>query len=224
MDLNKILYPTDLTRARQIQKELLSQLKLQPLPGEPSFLAAADATFSQEGVLAAVVLFSFPDLKLVETQVVRQPISFPYRSGFLSFREGPAILSGLSKLSQQPDLILLDGQGIAHPEKMGLATFVGIISGLPSIGCAKSHLVGAYQEPGQEKGCFSPIELKGEVVGYCFRSRTGVKPLFISPGHLIDLKDSLEIVKACLGPFRLPEPLRQAHQVTARWRQIPWSI
>lgn len=224
MDLNKILYPTDLTRARQIQEELLGQLKLQPLRKEPSFLAAADATFSQEEVLAAVVLFSFPDLKLVETQVVRQPISFPYRSGYLSFREGPAILSGLSKLSPRPDLILLDGQGIAHPKKMGLATFVGIISGLPSIGCAKSHLVGTYQVPGREKGCFSPIELKGEIVGYCFRSRTGVKPLFISPGHLIDLKDSLKIVKACLGPFRLPEPLRQAHQVTARWRQVPWLI
>ncbi len=224
MDLNKILYPADLAGARQIQEELLSQLKLQPLQKKPSLLAAADATFSREEVLAAVLLFTFPHLKLLETEVVRQPISFPYRPGYLSFREGPAIIRGLSRLSPRPDLILLDGQGIAHPKKMGLATFVGIIAGLPSVGCAKSHLVGNYQEPGREKGCLSLIELKGETVGYCFRSRTGVKPLFISPGHLIDLEDSLKIIKACLGPFRLPEPLRQAHQVTAKLRQARSSI
>ncbi len=224
MDLNKILYPADLAGARQIQEELLSQLKLQPLQKEPSLLAAADATFSREEVLAAILLFTFPDLKLLETQVVRQPISFPYRPGYLSFREGPAILRGLSRLSSRPDLILLDGQGIAHPKKMGLATFVGIIAGLPSVGCAKSHLVGNYQGPGRQKGCLSPIELKGEIVGYCFRSRTGVKPIFISPGHLIDLEDSLRIIEACLGPFRLPEPLRQAHQITVKLRQAPWSI
>ncbi|HRD02734.1 MAG TPA: endonuclease V [Candidatus Saccharicenans sp.] len=222
MDRKKFLHPPDFARARQIQEELLSQLKLQPLENKPSFIAAADATFSGEKVLAAVLLFAFPELKLLETQVVCQPISFPYRPGYLSFREGPAILTGLSKLSHQPDLVLLDGQGIAHPKKMGLATFVGIISGLPSVGCAKSHLVGRYQEPEREKGCLSPIELKGEIVGYCFRSRTGVKPIFISPGHLINLEDSLRIIQDCLRTYRLPEPLRQAHQVTTRLRQSPW--
>ncbi|MDD8021009.1 MAG: endonuclease V [Acidobacteriota bacterium] len=224
MNWNKFFYPADFDKARQIQKELLGRLKLQPLQKEPEFLAAADAAFTGTEVLAAVLLFTFPELRLIETQRVRQPITFPYRPGYLSFREGPAIMAGLSKLAGRPDLILLDGQGIAHPKKMGLATFIGIISGLPSAGCAKSHLVGRYQEPGREKGRFSPLELKGEIVGYCLRSRTGVKPVFVSPGHLINLEDTLRIIQACLQGYRLPEPLRQAHQVTVKLSQGAWSF
>jgi len=211
MDLRRIFFPESLEEARKIQAELLEKLKIAPLKKKPETIASADASFSEKEVMAGACLFSFPDLKLLEVQTAVEPLIFRYRPGYLSFCEGPAVYKSISRLSQKPEVLLLDGQGIAHPKKMGLATFIGIILDTPAIGCAKSILVGKFQEPGIKKDCYSEIVYKGEVVGYVLRSRTGVKPIFISPGHLIDQQDSLKIIHFCLSEYRLPEPLRQAH-------------
>lgn len=216
MNLEKILYPKDLKQARRIQASLLKKLILTPLAKPPRLIAAADAAFTSNRVLAAACLYSFPELKLLEEVTAIEPLRFPYRTGFLSFCEGPAIYKAICRLSQQPDLILVDGQGIAHPRLMGIATFLGIILNLPTIGCAKSHLIGEYKMPGKEKGSFSELRYKGEFLGYVLRSRTGVKPIFVSPGHLINQPDSLNIVQQSLTGFRIPEPLRQAHLLTQK--------
>ncbi len=218
MDLRKVLFPYNLEEARKIQLHLLKKLKLCPLKKMPRLIAAVDAAFTKNQVLAAACLFSFPELELLEEQTVSCPLTFPYRTGFLSFLEGPAIYQTLTRFRPVPDLILADGQGIAHPRRMGLATFLGIILNRPSLGCAKSHLVGNYREPARDKGSFSEIWHRGELVGYVLRSRTGVKPIFISPGHLIDHRGSLEVVERCLRGYRIPEPLRRTHQLTQKLR------
>jgi deoxyribonuclease V len=141
---------------------------------------------------------------------------FPYVPGFLSFREGPAIIEALSRLKIKPDLILLDGQGIAHPKGLGIASHIGILLDLPTVGCAKSRLVGEYKEPGSNKGAWSPLKFHGSIVGAVLRTRDSVRPLFVSPGHRIDLKASIEIVLGCIGRYRIPEPLRRADILSKR--------
>jgi len=220
MKIKRILFPGNIKEARKIQAELLNRLKIMPLKRQPKTVAAADAAFSEKEVMAGVCLFSFPDLKLLEIQTATEPLLFPYRTGYLSFCEGPAIYKAISKLGREPSLLLLDGQGIAHPRKMGIATFIGIILDTPSIGCAKSILVGKFEQPGIRKGSASEIFHQKEFLGYALRSRTGVKPIFVSPGHLIDQKDSLRIVHLCLSEFRVPEPLRQAHLLSKKIKSL----
>lgn len=211
MNLEEIFSPENLEEADRIQAALLPKLKLIPLKKKPKMIAAADAAFSENQVIAGVCLFSFPELELLETRVAVEPLTFPYRPGYLSFCEGPAIFKAISRLKHKPELLLLDGQGIAHPRKMGLATFIGILLEIPSIGCAKSLLVGQFQDPGIKKGDYSEIVYRGEIMGYALRSRTGAKPIFISPGHLITPQESLNLIQLCLSEYRIPEPLRQAH-------------
>ncbi|MBC7360695.1 MAG: endonuclease V [Candidatus Aminicenantes bacterium] len=211
MNLEEILFPENLEEADRIQAALLPKLKLIPLKKKPKMIAAADAAFSEHQVIAGVCLFSFPELELLETRVAVEPLTFPYRPGYLSFCEGPAIFKAISRLKHKPELLLLDGQGIAHPRKMGLATFIGILLEIPSIGCAKSILVGQFQDPRIKKGNYSEIVYRGEIMGYALRSRTGAKPIFISPGHLITPQESLNLIQLCLSEYRIPEPLRQAH-------------
>lgn len=216
MKLQQILYPGTPDRARQVQIYLLKKLKLLPLRSRPRILAAADAAFTDELVLAACCLFSFPGLEFLEEQTAIEPVKFPYVPGFLSFREGPAAYRALLKLSRKPDLLLIDGQGIAHPRRLGLATFIGIILETPSVGCAKSRLVGDFRMPARTEGSFSQLVHKGELVGYVLRTRTAVRPVFVSPGHLVDHQDALNLVRECLRGFRVPEPLRRAHQLTQK--------
>jgi len=218
MKLEQILYPEDVGRARQVQVHLLKKLKLVPLERPPHLLAAVDAAFTDELVMAAVCLFSFPELELLEEQTGAEPVKFPYIPGFLSFREGPAIYQTILKLRQKPDLLLVDGQGIAHPRRLGIATFLGIILRTPSIGCAKSHLVGDFRMPARSGGSYTELTNRGELVGYVLRSRTAVRPIFISPGHLVSHQDALELVRNCLRGFRVPEPLRRAHQLTQKMK------
>ncbi len=218
MKLKQLLYPGNVDRARQVQVHLLKKLKLVPMRKQPRLLAAVDAAFTDELVLAAVCLFSFPGLELLEEQTGVEPVRFPYIPGFLSFREGPAIYRTLLKLSQKPDLLLIDGQGIAHPRRLGIATFLGIILKIPSIGCAKSHLVGDFRMPARTAGSYSPLTHRGELVGYVLRSRTAVRPIFVSPGHLVSHQDSLNLVRRCLRGYRVPEPLRRAHQLTQKMK------
>jgi len=168
----------------------------------------------QRGIAyAAAVLFSYPALDSLESSGISEKIAFPYITGLLSFRELPPLLSVLGKLSRMPDLLLVDGQGICHPRRLGLASHLGVASGIASIGAAKSHLCGDYAIPELEQGSHSPLLLAGDEVGAVLCTRTGVKPLFISPGHLCDIASAIRIVLGCCRGYRLPEPARQAHRL-----------
>jgi deoxyribonuclease V len=204
----------DINRAREIQNRLRQKLKIIPLGKKVKTIAGVDAAFGDDNTIGAACLFSFPDLQPLEETWVIKKISFPYIPGYLSFREIPALMAALKKFTNKPDLILVDGQGIAHPRRMGLASHLGVLGDVPTIGCAKSRLVGVYDEPGMKKGDWSPLRLDQEVVGVVLRTQEGVRPLFISPGHKIDLADSLNIVLKSVTTFRLPEPLRRADHLS----------
>jgi deoxyribonuclease V len=163
---------------------------------------------------AAVVVLAFPELEVVEQVVATRPISFPYIPGLLSFREAPVVLDAISSLRARPDLLMCDGQGYAHSRRLGLASHLGIYLDMPSIGCAKSRLIGSYDEPGPSKGSLSPLTDHGETIGMVLRSKTGTRPLFISIGHMIDLATAVELVNQCLRGFRLPEPTRLADKLS----------
>ncbi|HYA86474.1 MAG TPA: deoxyribonuclease V [Nitrospirota bacterium] len=196
--------------ARTEQEQLKRKVLLSPFTQEPRFVAGADAAFSSDRVFAAACLYSLPDLTLIERRSAVRKLRFPYVPGFLAFREGPAIVAALQSLLHTPDLILVDGQGIAHPRRFGIASYVGVLLDIPAIGCAKSRLVGDYEEPGNKKGSWSPLGLGGKTVGAVVRTRDNVRPLFISPGHRTDVKSAIRLALSCLGNYRIPEPIRCA--------------
>jgi deoxyribonuclease V len=203
--------------AIEIQNRLRGRIILKKNFNPIKKIAAADisATVKKDRVVAAVVVLKFPELKLIEQSWDESLANFPYKSGLLTFREGPAILSSLNKIKSVPDLILFDGQGIAHPRRMGIAAHLGIILDKPTIGCAKSPLYGEFLEPKVERGSYSLIKdtSTGEILGAVLRTRRAVKPIFVSPGHRIDLQSAIEIVLSCSVKHRIPEPLRIAHQL-----------
>jgi deoxyribonuclease V len=178
-------------------------------------IAGIDVHYSRDGsrAIASAALFSFPDMEPQEEVYTETPVPFPYVPGYLSFREAPAALAALERLAQRPDLIMCDGQGIAHPRRFGLACHLGVLSGLPSLGVAKSRLVGKYQEPGPAKGEWAPLIYNDGVVGAVVRTRDGARPVFVSPGHLLSLPRAIEMTLACTSRFRQPEPLRLAHRL-----------
>ena len=196
--------------ARDAQNLLRKKVRLSALKKEPRYIAGVDAAFSDDCVFAAACLYLFPELALIEQQSSVQKLRFPYVPGFLSFREGPAIISALKKLSCKPDLILFDGQGIAHPRGVGIASQTGILLAIPTIGCAKSRLIGHHEEPGIKRGKWSALIYEGKTVGAVVRTKDGVRPLYVSPGHKINLADALRITVACTDKHRIPEPLRCA--------------
>jgi deoxyribonuclease V len=160
-----------------------------------------------------MVVLSYPDLDPMDEAFVRGRISFPYIPGLLSFREAPLLIQAFRRLRRLPDVVLYDGQGIAHPRGFGLASHMGVLLGLPSIGCAKKRLVGDFGEVGLQAGSTTPLKMEGKIIGAVIRTRKGVKPVFVSPGHRIDLEFSIKLVlRTCRG-FRLPEPLRRAHRM-----------
>ncbi len=161
---------------------------------------------------AAVVVLAFPGLEPVETVVIEQSCRFPYVPGLLAFREGPSILAAFRRLRTRPDLLIFDGQGIAHPRRFGIAAHIGVLLDLPAIGCAKSRLTGAHDAPGPARGEWTPLVDGGETVGAALRTREGVKPVYVSIGHRVDLETAVAYVLRCGGGYRLPEPTRQAHQ------------
>ena len=203
-------WPKTLAGAKRAQERLVAEVKIAPLEKIPEFIAAADAAFSGDRVFAVASLLSYPGLVLLEEAAVSAEADFPYVPGYLTFREGPSIIRAIRQLKRKPDVLLVDGQGIAHPRRMGIAAHVGVLLDIPTIGCAKSRLVGEHEEPGVKKGCWSPLLYKKETVGAVLRTRDSVRPVFVSPGHRIDLEDSLKIVLACTQSFRIPEPLRRA--------------
>lgn len=163
---------------------------------------------------AAVVLLSYPELEIVERHVYEEPVRMPYIPGLLSFREIPCILGAFAQLKQQPDLVMVDGQGIAHPRRLGIASHLGLWLDLPTIGCAKSILTGHHTPVGEEVGAWVPLRADGETIGAVLRTRAHVKPMIVSPGHRISLETSLRYVLACSKGYRLPEPTRQADKLS----------
>lgn len=180
-------------------------------------VAGVDASYKNGKALAAVVVLSYPDLSVLDQSTIVMPIHFPYVPGLLAFREGPAVVEAFRHLATEPDLIIFDSQGLAHPRRFGLACHLGIILNKSTIGCAKSRLIGQpCQSLSNEEGAWVKLLDDGEVVGAVLRSRTGSGPLYVSLGHKIDLKTSVEVVLNCLRPSqRLPETTRLAHQLAA---------
>lgn len=205
------------SEAIDIQRRLRQQLILEDDFGRLQTVAGVDAGFEDKGqtTVAAVAVLALPSLAVVETALVRRPTRFPYVPGLLSFREAPAVLDALAALSEPPDILLCDGQGIAHPRRFGLACHLGVLSGLPAIGVAKTRLVGTHDPLPSERGHHRLLIDKGEVVGAVLRSRRNVKPLYISAGHRISLDSALEVVLACTPKYRLPETTRQAHRLAS---------
>jgi len=203
-------WPGDLQGARKLQEILQKKVNIIPLKKEPKYIAGVDAAFLNTKVIGVACLYKYPEISLIEKTYAVTEILFPYIPGFLSFREGPAIISALKGLRKKPDIILFDGQGIAHPKGLGIASHIGVLLNVPTIGCAKSRLIGTYKEPGPKKGTCSSLLYKKEIVGVVLRTKDNVKPLFVSPGHRIDIQGSMEIVLACSQRYRLPEPLRWA--------------
>ena len=179
-------------------------------------VAGVDVSVKDDRSKAAIVVLTYPDLQIQEIVTAAEKTRFPYIPGLLSFREGPVILECVKKLKTKPDLFVFDGQGLAHPRKTGLASHVGIILNKPSIGSAKSHLYGSYAAPGNTRGDFSFIKDRdGKAIGACLRTRDNTNPVFVSPGHLVDIPSSIKIILACSPKYRIPEPIRAAHNAAS---------
>jgi len=207
--------------AIQIQEKLKKELILDQAFEDPKTVAGMDVSVSRKCPLgwAAVVVLSYPQLRVIEESWTKGKLEFPYIPGLLSFREIPLLLSALKGLRAEPDVFICDGQGIAHPRRMGLASHIGIILKRPTIGCAKSRLVGEYSELGLEKGKHTLLVHEGEVVGAVLRARSGIKPLFVSPGYGISLSKAVEVVLGCCTKYRIPEPIRAAHRLVNQLRK-----
>jgi deoxyribonuclease V len=177
-------------------------------------VAGIDTGYRDGMSQAAIVSFKYPDLEPLEQSISLRPVNFPYIPGLLSFREAPVILKAVEKLKQSPDLLIIDGHGIAHPRRFGIACHIGLLLDVPSIGCAKTLLVGEYDEPNPERGAFSYLKDQGEIIGAVLRTRSNVKPVFVSIGHRVDLQDCIQFVLNCCRGFRLPETTRRADRLS----------
>ena len=196
-----------------LQQELRKKINLEPLNGPVNTIAGADISFNKYSTLvyAGIVVMSYPDLKVLQRAGTIAQTEFPYIPGMLAFREVPVLLQVWESLQIKPDVVLLDGQGIAHPRRMGIAAHFGLLTDVPSIGVAKSRLFGHFNQPAADAGASTHLMHKGEQIGLVYRSKRNCNPIFISPGHRLSMEQSLEIVKNCLGKYRIPEPTRQAH-------------
>jgi deoxyribonuclease V len=201
-------------QAIAIQTELAGEISRVGNVTSPRFIAGVDISLNRFNKMGtgAVVVLSYPGLEIAEIQVVTDRVNFPYVPGLLSFREAPLLLKAFEKLMIIPDIVLVDGQGIAHPRRCGIASHLGLILKIPTIGCAKSRLCGEHEIPDAEAGSYAELLDNGEVIGAVLRTRDGVKPLYISIGHMIDLPSAIKWVMACCRGYRLPEPTRLAHQ------------
>jgi deoxyribonuclease V len=214
-------WPRTTQSAIALQRKLRGCVRLRPVRGDVRLFAGVDAAFSRDGsrVIAGVVLWDAAGRIVLESRVAQTACRFPYVPGLLSFRESPGALAALRKLKYRPHVILCDAQGLAHPRRFGLACHLGLWVRLPTIGCAKSRLCGQYEEPSTPRGGASPLVLDGRRVGTVLRTRDGVRPLFISPGHLCDHDSAVRLTLQAATRFRLPEPARLAHQLVTRARQ-----
>lgn len=218
---NQYVHPASAEEALAIQQQLRQQIKLEPLQQQVQYLAGADISFNlyEDDVYAGIIILKVPELTPVVHAVTMGKAGFPYIPGFLSFREIPALLQAWELLPFKPDALVVDGHGIAHPRRMGIATHFGLVTGCPTLGCAKKKLAGNYEEPALDKGAISPLTHKKELVGYAFRSKSKTKPVFVSPGNGMDHEDALRIIRGALGKYRIPEPTRQAHLLVNSFRR-----
>ncbi|MBZ0277424.1 MAG: deoxyribonuclease V [Anaerolineae bacterium] len=174
-------------------------------------VAGVDVSVKDNVSRAAVVVLTFPGLEIIETALAEQPTPFPYIPGLLTFREGPVLVEAFSRLEHEPDAFVFDGMGRIHPRRIGIASHMGLWLGKPTIGCGKTHFIGTYAEPGNERGAWSDLMDNGERLGVVLRTRANVKPVYISPGHLTDIPSAVELALRCVTRYRLPEPIRAAH-------------
>ena len=216
--MKPLLWPENISDAKSAQLALKDKVRFAPLRKTPHLIAGVDASYAEGRVIGVACLYRYPELIPVEHAFSVRETAFPYIPGYLTFREGPAVVEALSNLKTKPHIILVDGQGIAHPKGIGIASHLGVLLGIPSIGCAKSRLIGEYEPPGFSRGAWSPLRYEGRVVGAVLRTRDNVRPLFVSPGHMIDLRTSIEIVLGCVGRYRIPEPLRRADLLSHKLR------
>lgn len=211
--------------AADIQREMASQVVDRDQVGDVGHVAGVDVGFEgkdKQISRAAVVVLTFPELEPVETAIARKPVTFPYIPGLLAFREAPVILHALELLKTTPDVIIVDGQGRAHPRQMGIACTLGVLLKWPTIGCAKSILVGKAEEPKEQVGAWTPLIYRKQVVGAAVRTRLKVTPVYVSIGNRVSLERAVEIVLKCCKGYRLPETTRLAHRV-AGGEKIPLS-
>ena len=209
------------SEASRLQKELAPKVLAGPaldLAGV-SHVAGADVSTQGDWAYATVVVLDLPGLSPVEVQGFETELSFPYVPGLLAFREIPAVAGALEKVRTAVDAVIFDAQGLAHPRRMGLASHLGLFLDVPSVGCAKTRLVGTHEEPGPEKGSSTDLVHRGEVIGKVLRTRKGVSPVYVSVGNRIDLQSAVELVLACSPKYRLPETTRQAHNAANRLRR-----
>ena len=218
----RFVLPRDLAAARRLQERLRARIVLRggPRPGAVPAVGEVRARDEPDPAGAAVALLALPGLEVVETAWAEGLPPFPYVPGFLAFREGPLLLEAFRRLRREPDLILLDGAGLAHPRGFGLACHIGYVLDRPTVGCAKSLLVGEVTAPGSRRGAWAPLRLGRRTVGAALRTRTGVHPIFVSPGHRIGLPAAVRWVLAATPRYRVPEPIRQAEQLVNRLRAL----
>lgn len=200
-----------------LQKRIAGRVMRDDDFGDVACVAGVDVGFEEGGRVAraAVALLAFPSLQLLGWAVAREPTRFPYVPGLLSFREIPVVRAALKKLRRRPDLVLVDGQGLAHPRRLGIACHLGLVTGLPTIGVAKSLLVGEHRPPGRRRGAWTPLVHRDEVVGAALRTRPGVAPVYVSIGHRVSLESAVRFVLACGSGYRLPDTTRWAHRLAS---------
>lgn len=207
--------------AIELQKEMRSRVRIETLARKVETIAGADISFNKfsETVYAGIVVVRLPSLETIEEVGVVSRARFPYIPGLLSFREAPSVLEAWAKLKIEPDAVMFDGQGVAHPRRIGIASHVGLFLNRPTLGCAKSVLVGKYDEPAAERGAWTPLVDKGEIIGAALRTKTRVQPVFVSPGHLIDLRSAIDLTLQSDGGYRQPEPTRRTHLLVNELRR-----
>lgn len=214
-------WPATKSEAIELQKMLAAQVDVSPQLKSFEFIAGCDLAYhlTKPVAYAAIVLMRFPDWSVIEVHTVSREVKFPYMPGLLSFREVPALLDAFAQLVQKPDVVMLDGQGIAHPRRFGLACHLGLWLYVPCLGCAKSRLIGDHDEPGAAAGDSTPLSIGGEIVGEVMRSADQVKPVYVSPGHLLDVESAVRVVRMSLSGYRHPKPTREAHMAANRKRE-----
>ena len=214
-------WPDSAEAAIAIQQQIRSQVRIQPLTGPVETIAGCDISFNkfEETVYAGIVVLRLDTLETIAEATAIATTSFPYVPGLLSFREIPALLDAWNNLTVMPDVVVFDGHGIAHPRRLGIAAHAGLWLNRPTLGCGKSVLVGRYEEPALERGAWSPMLHRGDVIGAALRTKNKVNPVYVSPGNLIDLETSVSLMLQCNGGYRIPEPTRRAHNLVNALRR-----
>jgi deoxyribonuclease V len=206
-------WPNTSEAAIALQQQLRHQVRIEPLATPAETIAGCDISYNkfEETVYAGIVVLRLDTLETIVEATAITTATFPYIPGLLSFREIPALLEAWAKLTLLPDVVVFDGHGIAHPRRLGIASHAGLLLNVPTLGCGKSVLVGKYDEPAPERGAWSPMRHRSKVIGAALRTKNKVNPVYVSPGHLLDLEGGIDLMLRCDGGYRIPEPTRRAH-------------